>query len=129
MGWQSMLCLDTTERHFQGPHLVQQHLNANESASPDSVQVWSTEEENAQLGRHRDVKVMDIYDIKEKKRKSSHSTIIYHLTPVFSPISRRNTSRIDAAGSRHIQRNEARSMDQQWIKDSRDTVGLLAASP
>ena len=38
----------------------------NVSASPESVQVWSTEEENAQREQHCDVKVMDIYDIKTK---------------------------------------------------------------
>ena len=47
----------------------------NASASPESVWVWSTEEENAQRERHRDVKVMDIYDIKMKQCKSCHSTI------------------------------------------------------
>jgi len=47
----------------------------NASASLESVQVWSTEEENAQRERHRDVKVMDIYDIKMKRRESAHSTV------------------------------------------------------
>jgi hypothetical protein len=87
------LAVNAVSRHYQkalsgATFSAAAFERINESASPDSVQVWSTEEENAQLGRHCDVKVMDIYDIKEKKRKSSHSTIIYHLMPVFSPISR-----------------------------------------
>ena len=47
----------------------------NASASQESVQIWSTEEENAQRERHRDVKVMDIYDIKMKQCESAHSMI------------------------------------------------------
>ncbi|KAF8265997.1 hypothetical protein EI94DRAFT_1587129 [Lactarius quietus] len=39
----------------------------NASASSNSVQVWSAEEENALREQHRDVKVMDIYDIKTKQ--------------------------------------------------------------
>jgi hypothetical protein len=47
----------------------------NESASPSSVQVWSAEEENAQLNRCCDIKVMDIYDIKMKRCESSCSVV------------------------------------------------------
>ena len=47
----------------------------NASASQESVQIWSTKEENAQRERHRDVKVMDIYDIKMKQCESAHSMI------------------------------------------------------
>lgn len=48
----------------------------NESASQDSVRAWTAEEENAQMVRHRDVKVMDIYDIKTKKREPSRSIMM-----------------------------------------------------
>lgn len=48
----------------------------NESASQDSVRAWTAEEENAQMVRHRDVKAMDIYDIKTKKREPSCSIMI-----------------------------------------------------
>jgi hypothetical protein len=48
----------------------------NASASPESVEVWSAEEEHAQRERGRDVKVMDIYDIKMKQCESGHSTIV-----------------------------------------------------
>ena len=47
----------------------------NALASPESVRVWSTKEENAQRERHHDVKVMDIYNIKMKQCESAHSTI------------------------------------------------------
>jgi len=47
----------------------------NASAKPDSVRVWTAEEENAQIERGRDVKVMDIYDIKTKQCESNHSAI------------------------------------------------------
>ena len=45
------------------------------SARPDSVRVWTAEEENAQREQGRDVKVMDIYDIKMKQCKSGRSRI------------------------------------------------------
>jgi hypothetical protein len=48
----------------------------NASASPDSVQLWSAEEEHAQREQCRDVKVMDIYDIKMKQCESGHSTVV-----------------------------------------------------
>jgi hypothetical protein len=47
------------------------------SASSRSVDVWSAEEEHAQRERCRDVKVMDIYDIKMKRRESGHSAIVF----------------------------------------------------
>jgi hypothetical protein len=48
----------------------------NASAHPDSVHLWSTEEERAQRERGHDVKVMDIYDIKMKQRESSQFPIV-----------------------------------------------------
>ncbi|KAH9023726.1 hypothetical protein EDB85DRAFT_1894666 [Lactarius pseudohatsudake] len=42
------------------------------SASPERVQAWGAEEEHAQRERGRDVKVMDIYDIKMKRCGSRH---------------------------------------------------------
>jgi hypothetical protein len=48
----------------------------NASASPDSVEIWSAEEGHAQRERHRDVKVMDIYDIKMKQCESGRSTVV-----------------------------------------------------
>ena len=45
----------------------------NVSASLESVQAWSAEEEFAQREQYHDVKVMDIYDIKMKQCESSHS--------------------------------------------------------
>jgi hypothetical protein len=47
----------------------------NASASPDSIEVWTAEEENVQRERGHDVKVMDIYDIKTKQCESNHSAI------------------------------------------------------
>jgi hypothetical protein len=46
----------------------------NASAKPESVCIWSAEEENAQRERGRDVKVMDIYDIKTKKCEHSQAS-------------------------------------------------------
>jgi hypothetical protein len=48
----------------------------NASASSDSVEVWTAEEEHAQRERGHDVKVMDIYDIKMKQCESSRSTVV-----------------------------------------------------
>jgi hypothetical protein len=45
------------------------------SASPESVETWTAEEEYAQKERGRDVKVMDIYDIKMKRCEPDRSTI------------------------------------------------------
>jgi hypothetical protein len=47
----------------------------NSSADPDSVKVWSAEEKYAQRERVRDVTVMDIYDIKMKRRELIHITL------------------------------------------------------
>jgi Kyakuja-Dileera-Zisupton transposase len=44
--------------------------NINESAPPESVRVWTIQEENAQRERGSDVKSMDIYDIKAKQCES-----------------------------------------------------------
>jgi hypothetical protein len=65
------------------------------SASPVSVNVWSAEEEYAQSERSRDVKVMDIYDIKMKRCESGCSAIMFCLTSCSSPILCRNTSQVD----------------------------------
>jgi hypothetical protein len=48
----------------------------NASARPESVRLWSAEEEHAQRERGHDIKVMDIYDIKMKQRESGRSTIV-----------------------------------------------------
>ena len=48
----------------------------NASARPESVDLWSAEEEQAQGKRGHDVKVMDIYDIKMKQRESSQPTTV-----------------------------------------------------
>ena len=48
----------------------------NASARPESVCLWSAEEEHAQRERDHDIKVMDIYDIKMKQRESCQSTIV-----------------------------------------------------
>ena len=41
-----------------------------------------------------------------------------HLTSVFSPISGRDTSRIDRERDWHLQLHETCSVDRQWIEDS-----------
>ena len=48
----------------------------NASARPESVCLWSAEEEHAQRERDHDIKVMDIYDIKMKQHESGQSTIV-----------------------------------------------------
>jgi hypothetical protein len=48
----------------------------NDSASPQRVEAWTTEEAHAQQERMRDVKVMDIYDIKMKQCESEKSMIV-----------------------------------------------------
>ena len=48
----------------------------NASARPESVHLWSAEEECAQRERGRDIKIMDIYDIKMKQHESSQSMIV-----------------------------------------------------
>ena len=47
------------------------------SASADSVRVWAAEEERAKRERIRDVTVMDIYDIKMKRREFHHSALVW----------------------------------------------------
>ncbi len=47
--------------------------NIDRSASADSIRVWATEEEHAKRERAHDITVMDIYDIKMKRRKFVHS--------------------------------------------------------
>jgi hypothetical protein len=49
----------------------------NESASPQSVQNWTAEEENAQKERHWNVKAMDIYDIQTKQCEPWHFVILF----------------------------------------------------
>ncbi|KAI9431647.1 hypothetical protein H4582DRAFT_1822196, partial [Lactarius indigo] len=49
------------------------------SASPERIKAWGAEEEHAQRERGRDVKVMDIYDIK-MKRFPSRAEILLDLT-------------------------------------------------
>jgi hypothetical protein len=39
------------------------------SASADSIRVWAAEEEHARKERMRDIKVMDIYDIRMERRE------------------------------------------------------------
>lgn len=41
----------------------------NLSATPEKIKVWSAEEEYAQRERSQDITVMDIYDIKMKRRE------------------------------------------------------------
>jgi hypothetical protein len=48
----------------------------NSSASQKSVEAWSSEEKHAQLERVRDITVMDIYDIKAKRRELDHSALV-----------------------------------------------------
>jgi hypothetical protein len=48
----------------------------NDSASPQCVEAWTTEEAHAQQERMCDVKVMDIYDIKMKQCESEKSMIV-----------------------------------------------------
>jgi hypothetical protein len=57
----------------------------NASAKPDSVRVWTAEEENSQRERVRDVKVMDIYDIKTKRCESGQATMALSLHQISVP--------------------------------------------
>jgi hypothetical protein len=50
--------------------------NIENSASEDSTQVWAAEEEHAQKERVHDVTVMDIYDIKMKRREFDHPALV-----------------------------------------------------
>lgn len=47
----------------------------NASATEESVEVWTAEEEYAHRERARDVTVMDIYDIKMERRESNRSML------------------------------------------------------
>jgi hypothetical protein len=51
---------------------VEAFESINLSATPENIEVWSAEEEHAQRERSRDVTVMDIYDIKMKRREFDH---------------------------------------------------------
>ena len=48
----------------------------NASASLGSVEIWSADEVRAQREQGRDVKVMDIYDIKMKQCTPGHSAVV-----------------------------------------------------
>jgi hypothetical protein len=48
----------------------------NASATPENVEVWSAEEERAQSERVHDVAVMDIYDIKMKRRECNQAMLV-----------------------------------------------------
>ena len=48
--------------------------NIDRSASADSIRVWATEEEHAKREHAHDITIMDIYDIKMKRREFVHST-------------------------------------------------------
>ena len=47
----------------------------NASATTESIEAWTAEEEYAHRERARDVTVMDIYDIKMERRESNHSML------------------------------------------------------
>lgn len=49
----------------------------NSSADPDSIRVWTAEEEYAKRERIRDVTAMDIYDIKMEKRAFDLSALFF----------------------------------------------------
>ena len=49
--------------------------NIDRSASADCVRVWAQEEEHARRERINNIAVMDIYDIKMKKRQCYYSTL------------------------------------------------------
>ena len=57
----------------------------NASAKPESVHVWTAKEENAQRERGRDVKVMDIYDIKTKQCEPGQASIALPLHQFLVP--------------------------------------------
>jgi hypothetical protein len=65
--------------------------NINGSASTNSIRAWAAEEEHAKKERARDVTVMDIYDIKMKRREFNHfaSSFAWKKTG-FSPFPSRN---------------------------------------
>lgn len=51
--------------------------NINGSASADSIMVWAAEEDKAKKERTRDVTVMDIYDIKTKRREFDQFSSVF----------------------------------------------------
>jgi hypothetical protein len=48
----------------------------NSSATPENIEVWSTEEEHAQREQAHDVAVMDIYDIKMKQHECNQVMLV-----------------------------------------------------
>jgi hypothetical protein len=48
----------------------------NASVTPENIEVWSAEEERAQSERVHDVAVMDIYDIKMKRRECNQAMLV-----------------------------------------------------
>jgi hypothetical protein len=46
------------------------------SATPENVEIWSTEEERAQRERVHNVAAMDIYDIKMKRRECNQAMLV-----------------------------------------------------
>ena len=47
----------------------------NSLATPENIEIWSTEEARAQRERAQDVAAMDIYDIKMKRRESNQAIL------------------------------------------------------
>ena len=64
----------------------------NASAKPESVLLWTAEEENTQRERGHNVKVMDIYDIKMKQCEPGQASIVFTYMGFFSPFSCQNTA-------------------------------------
>jgi hypothetical protein len=48
----------------------------NNSASTDSIGVWTAEEEHAKREHMCDITAMDIYDIKMERHEFNHSTLV-----------------------------------------------------
>src|ERR1700684_1604942 len=59
---------------------VEAFESINLSATPENIEIWSAEEEYAQRERSRDVTVMDIYDIKMKRREFEIISCRFYLT-------------------------------------------------
>jgi hypothetical protein len=51
--------------------------NIDQSASADSISVWTSEEEHARKERIRDITVMDIYDIKMERREFDLPALVW----------------------------------------------------
>ena len=49
----------------------------NVLATLENIKIWSTEEERAQRERVHDVAVMDIYDIKMKRRECNQAMLVF----------------------------------------------------